>query len=157
MIIPSDKTSNNFLVPAPQYKILLDRETQKDHKRGKEENVEKVNVEHGKIVKSFQKRYSKHMSSIEKPIPTNSTTLSTHYLKEKSAGKNPSISWKFLKTNIPNTNPVSEICRLCLCEKFQILYEPKMATLNSRSEIFSACRHKKYELLVPPDPKSQGG
>ena len=53
MIIPSDKTSNNFLVPAPQYKILLDRETQKDHKRGKEENVEKVNVEHGKIVKSF--------------------------------------------------------------------------------------------------------
>ena len=109
------------------------------------------------LAKSFKKRYSKHMSSIEKPIPTNSTTLSTHYLKEKSAGKNPSISWKFLKTNIPTFNPVTEICRLCLCEKFQILYEPKMATLNSRSEIFSACRHKKYELLVPPDPKSQGG
>ena len=107
------------------------------------------------LAKSFKRRYSKHI--MEKPTPTNSTTLSTHFLKEKSDGKNHSISWKFLKTSIPTFNPVSGICRLCLCENFQILYEPKMATLNSRSEIFSSCRHKKYELLVPPDPKSQGG
>ena len=38
-----------------------------------------------------------------------------------------------------------------------VLVKPEIATLNSRNEIFSACKHKKAELLVPPDPKSQGG
>ena len=52
----------------------------------------------------------KHKASMETPSPQNSTTLSTHFLKEKEAGKNPTLSWKFLKTNIPTFNPVTEIC-----------------------------------------------
>ena len=33
MIIPADKTSKYYLVPAPKYKKLLEKETQKDYKR----------------------------------------------------------------------------------------------------------------------------
>ena len=92
------------------------------------------------------KRYSKHKGSIENPSPQNSTTLSTHFLKEQEAGKNPTISWKFLRTNIPTFNPVTGVCKLCICEKFTIVFKPEITTLNSRNEIFSACRHKKAEL-----------
>ena len=109
------------------------------------------------LAKKFKSRYSKHKGSIENPSPQNSTTLSTHFLKEQEAGKNPTISWKFLRTNIPTFNPVTGVCKLCICEKFTIVFKPEIATLNSRNEIFSACRHKKTELLVPPDPKSLGG
>ena len=33
-------------------------------------------------------------------------------------------------------------CRLCLLEKYFILYNPKDATLNSRDKLFNPCRHK---------------
>ena len=105
----------------------------------------------------IKSRYSKHKTSLEKPSPQNSTTLSTHFHKEKAAGRNPVVSWRFIKTNIPSFNPVTGTCKLCISEKFHILFKPDFATLNSRSEIFTSCRHKKSELLVPPDPKSQGG
>ena len=109
------------------------------------------------LAKDFKQRFSKHKTSMEKPSPSNSTTLSSHFLTQKEAGHDPKISWKFLKTNIQTFNPVKEICNLCISEKYHILYMPGSETLNSRSEIFSACRHKRSELLVPPDPKSHGG
>ena len=109
------------------------------------------------LAKNFKSRYSKHKTSLEKPSSQNSTTLSTHFHKEKAAGRNPVVSWRFIKTNIPSFNPVTGTCKLCISEKFHILFKPDFATLNSRSEIFTSCRHKKSELLVPPDPKSQGG
>ena len=74
----------------------------------------------------------------------------------KHGGKN-HVSWEPLKTNIPDFNPITNTCKMCLNEKFQILFKPDSATLNSRSEILSACRHKRSLLLVPPDPKSKGG
>ena len=109
------------------------------------------------LAKRFKPRYNKHKTSMIDPFPKNSTTLSSHFLKEKAAGHNPIITWKFLKANIPTFNPVTDTCKLCLCEKLYILYKPELASLNSRSEIFSACRQKRSELLVPPDPKSHGG
>ena len=109
------------------------------------------------LAKDFKSRFSKHKASIATPSPKNSTTLSTHFLNQEAAGLNPKLSWRFLKTNLPTFNPVTNKCILCISEKFHILYKSELGTLNSRSEIFSACRHKKAELLVPPDPKSQGG
>ena len=109
------------------------------------------------LAKDFKARYSKHISSMKYPSPDNSTTLSTHFLNQKTAGLDPKLSWRFLKTNLPSFNPITKKCILCINEKFFILYKPDEASLNSRSEIFSSCRHKKSELLVPPDPKSHGG
>ena len=99
----------------------------------------------------------KHKASIATPSPKNSTTLSTYFLNQEAAGLDPKLSWRFLKTNLPTFNPVTNKCILCTSEKFHILCKSELATLNSRSEIFSAYRHKKAELLVPPDPKSQRG
>ena len=53
----------------------------------------------------FKARYGKHKSSMENPSPENSTTLSTHFLSQKTAGLDP--KWKFLKTNLSSINPVS--------------------------------------------------
>ena len=109
------------------------------------------------LAKDFKQRYSKHKKSMKYPSPRNSTTLSTHFLAEEARGHQPKVTCKFLKTNVPTFNPVTGKCALCTSEKFFILFKPEEAILNSRTEVFWACRHKQAELLVPPDPKSQGG
>ena len=109
------------------------------------------------LAKSFKNRYSKHKSSLKKYTKKNSTTLSTHFHKQRSGGYQPTISWKFLKTNIPTFNPVKNACRLCLTEKYIISFKPSQSTLNTRSEIFSSCRHKRSELLGPPNSNLTGG
>ena len=57
------------------------------------------------------------------------------------------LSWDIKIQSIP-FNPVSNICRLCLSEKYMILFEPVDASLNQRSEFFTVCRHKEAWLLV---------
>ena len=42
----------------------------------------------------------------------------------------------------PPWNPVTDMCRLCILEKYYIMFEPEGATLNQRSEFFSQCYHK---------------
>ena len=54
MIIPADKTSNNYLVPPDQYKKLLAKEIQKDYKLETETNVRNVNIEHGTTVTELE-------------------------------------------------------------------------------------------------------
>ena len=109
------------------------------------------------LTKYFKNRYSRHKSSLLAQTKENSTTLSTHFHKQKSGGHQPTISWKFLKTNIPTFNPVKNACRLCLTEKYIISFKPSQSTLNSRSAIFSSCRHKRSKLLGPPNYNFTGG
>ena len=66
-------------------------------------------------------------------------------LREK--GQIPNIKWSVAK-RAPSYNPASKSCRLCLTEKTLILEnanDPKM--LNTRTEIFSKCRHRNQFLL----------
>ena len=56
------------------------------------------------------------------------------------------IKWKLLKRAKPY-NCASNRCNLCLWEKYFIICKPKMATLNKRNELVSACRHNKKFLL----------
>ena len=44
-------------------------------------------------------------------------------------------------------NPVTKICRLCCKEKFHILYNREVGSLNHRTEIFQPCPHKKKFIL----------
>ena len=48
------------------------------------------------LAKKFKNRYSKHKTSMTTPTPKNSTTLSTHFLKQRSAGHQPSIFFFYL-------------------------------------------------------------
>ena len=56
------------------------------------------------------------------------------------------ISWSIV-TRAPAYNPVSRSCRLCLLEKYFIMFESAGATLNIKSEFFSCCLHKRKLLL----------
>ena len=80
------------------------------------------------------------------PDPENSTTLSTHIwtLKENGTGYN--IKWSILGKAKPY-NPSNRKCRLCIKEKYCIIFKPEGASLNKRSELFSTCRHRKAKLL----------
>ena len=43
-------------------------------------------------------------------------------------------------------SPVTNVCNLCTKEKYSIIFKPELATLNSRNEINTNCRHKKLML-----------
>ena len=49
---------------------------------------------------------------------------------------------------------VTGVCRLCLGEKHEIMFNPGQATLNQRSEFFTHCRHKEMTLLSKVKPKT---
>ena len=46
LIIPADKTSNNYLVPADRYEELVNKEIHKQYKKATVDEVKKVNSEH---------------------------------------------------------------------------------------------------------------
>ena len=102
------------------------------------------------LAKNFKKRYRKHKDSLETKNPKNSTTLSTYVWKEKEEGREPLISWKILEKNVPLFNPVTRGCKLCLREKYNIAFNPHLATLNSRNEIFGHCKHIQEMLIGQP-------
>ena len=77
---------------------------------------------------------------------SNSTALSTYIWKLKDSKIEYSLSWKILARANP-FNTSSKMCRLCLTEKYFLMFNQEGATLNSRSEFYSACRHKTGMLL----------
>ena len=104
------------------------------------------------LAKNFKKRFRQHKASMTDKKSEGATTLSSHFWKVKEAGGDPTVKWKFLEQNIPTFNPVRGSCRLCLREKYNILMNSKNATLNSRTEIFTHCRHIQSKLIgKPPD------
>ena len=56
------------------------------------------------------------------------------------------ISWNILAKARAYTNATKR-CNLCITEKFFILSNPQMATLNKRNELISNCRHRRKYIL----------
>ena len=105
----------------------------------------------------FKKRLAVHKNAFEDQTKLNiQTSLSKHVWKVKSEGVQPTVTWKIIDRGKP-FSPVSGVCNLCTKEKFYIMYRTEMAELNSRSEIFNHCRHKKPALLIPPERKKSPG
>ena len=73
---------------------------------------------------------------------------------KKTEGKDPKITWKFLEKNLPDFNPVTGNCHLCTREKFQFVFNPSVATLNHRTEIFASCHLRSNYIIGPVNPKS---
>ena len=80
------------------------------------------------------------------------TTLSNYIWKLKDQDIQYSLDWDVV-TKSADYNPATGICRVCLEEKFFIMFCPEGATLNQRSEFFTHCRHFHKFLLAPPPPK----
>ena len=84
---------------------------------------------------------------MRKPGNRIKTKLSSHVWELKDRGINYDIKWKLLE-RAPTFNPVTKKCRLCLKEKYFIMYRKENSTLNKRSEVFNTCRHRTQSLLT---------
>ena len=95
----------------------------------------------GLTADTFKQRLYGHNSDFNKRKHRNKTMLSKYiwYLKENNIPYQ--LTWDILG-KAKSFNPVTGVCRLCLLEKYFIMFNPKDATLNSRDEIFNSCRHK---------------
>ena len=102
------------------------------------------------LAQNFKTRFRTHRANLAQKKPEGSITLYNYFWKEKEGGKDPKVEWKILEKNLQTFNPVTEICRLCTREKFNIVMNPEKATLNSRQEIFAYCRHKRSRLIGRP-------
>ena len=94
---------------------------------------------------SFKSRYNGHKYTFSHR-DASSTTLSTHLWKLKDKNKQYNVNWKLID-RAPDFNPITRKCRLCLKEKFYIIFQPEGASLNTRSELYSTCRHRLRLLL----------
>ena len=92
----------------------------------------------------FKYRLYGHNSSFKSQKNKNKTMLSKHIWWLKSNNINYQLEWKILG-KAKGYNPVTKVCRLCLLEKYFIMYKPETATLNSRDEFFNPCRHKWFK------------
>ena len=96
---------------------------------------------------TFKKRFYGHHQSFKKRILEHSTTLSTHIWKLQDKNENYDVKWKVID-RASDFNPVTRKCRLCMKEKYYIIFQPEGASLNERSELYSTCRHRLRKLLA---------
>ena len=110
------------------------------------EEDQTTNTYTGLTRNTFKKRFNGHNYTFNHRNAPNSTTLSSHVWNLKDERKKYDLSWN-LVDRAPDFNPVTRKCRLCLKEKYYIIFQPDGATLNNRSELFSTCRHRLRLLL----------
>ena len=101
----------------------------------------------GLTANRFKDRYGGHKQDFEDEEKEHSTTLSAYIWKLKRENKPYQIKFDVVTRAAP-FSPVSGTCNLCNAEKYQIIFHPDQATLNSRNELFNSCRHKKSKLLI---------
>ena len=96
----------------------------------------------------FKGRWYAHRQNISHRNQRTKTKLATHVwnLKDSRPPINYSIKWKIIDKG-KTFNPVTGVCRLCLKEKYHILYNKQYSSLNSRDEVFGHCPHKREHLL----------
>ena len=95
--------------------------------------------------RSFKVRYDEHNSDFRNQA-RKGTCLSKYVWKLKRENVPYSISWKIIARG-RGFNPTTRSCQVCLKEKYLIMFRPEGATLNSRDEFFSTCRHRLKRLL----------
>ena len=94
----------------------------------------------------FKKRFGNHNKSFKNEKYAHETTLSSYIWKLKEKNVDFTIKWKLMARAKP-FSPITNLCNLCTKEKYLIIFHPELATLNSRNEINSHCRHKTSMLL----------
>ena len=100
----------------------------------------------GLTARSFKTRLYEHRQDFNHQ-KREGTTLSKFIWKLKQQSVPYKVDWRILMRS-QSFNPSTKKCNLCLREKFCIIFRPEGATLNSRSEIFSTCRHRLKPLLA---------
>ena len=100
----------------------------------------------GLTERRFIDRHKEHTTSFEKQDQKSNTKLSRKVWELKQQNQNYEIKWEILRKAEAYSSGNNECC-LCLTEIYFILFQPEKATLNSRQEMYSKCRHKnKFKL-----------
>ena len=100
----------------------------------------------GLTATDFKTRWRNHQMSFKHEKRRNDTELSKHLWKLKEKKEGYSISWKIIAKAKAYSNTTKR-CNLCITEKFFILSNPQMATLNKRNELISNSRHRRKYIL----------
>ena len=85
--------------------------------------------------RNFKDRLYEHNTNMN-VRPSKPTKLSINY----------TTNWRILD-RAPTFNPITRKCRVCLKEKFYIMYDKSGSSLNKRQEVFNTCMHRKSKLL----------
>lgn len=112
----------------------------------KQEDNNKQETYIGLTETTFKARYNNHTNSFRDQNKRHSTTLSQYIWTLKDKDIPYSIQWKIIDKGNPFSTS-SNCCNLCLKEKYYIICKPQLATLNSRNELNSLCRHRRKHLL----------
>ena len=100
----------------------------------------------GLTADTFKLCHGNHKKSFKNENDSTETTLSVCIWKLKSENIDFNINWKIIDRG-KSFSPVSKTCQLCTKEKFLIIFNPELASLNTRNELGSNCRHKSKLLL----------
>ena len=95
---------------------------------------------------SWKLRYNNHTASFRHRAKKGDSGLAGHIWHLKDQGRDYTLRWRAL-ARLPSYNPSTNSCRLCLREKFTIMFKPDLSSLNQKDEFFSHCRHKLAKLL----------
>ena len=95
---------------------------------------------------SWKLRYNNHTASFRHKAKKGESGLAGHIWHLKDQGRDYTLRWRAL-ARLPSYNPSTNSCRLCLREKFTIMFKPELSSLNQKDEFFSHCRHKLAKLL----------
>jgi hypothetical protein len=101
----------------------------------------------GLTANTFKDRWYGHNADMNNTQDKNKTRLSTHVWDLRDRDVNYKIKWDFID-RAPPFNPITKKCRLCLKEKYHIMYNSEASTLNKRNEVFNTCRHRTQKLLI---------
>ena len=97
----------------------------------------------GMTASTFKERYRNHIKSFNHKRYSNDTELSKYVWTLKNNKQDFDLKWSIVKCAISYTGG-SKRCNLCLEEKLCILKEnDKQNLLNKKSELVSACNHKR--------------
>ena len=121
---------------------VIYRATVKEVNSGKEETYT------GMTGRKFKDRLYEHRTNenTDKPKNRQATKLSDHIWKLKDSGIDYQIKWRILD-RATTYNPTTRKCRVCLKEKYYIMYDRPGSSLNKRQEVFHYCNHREQKLL----------
>ena len=109
--------------------------------------AEKTETYVGMTMNQFKDRWSIHDGDFKDPERRINTELSSYIWDLKDQNTPYEIRWDLVRRANP-FSPVTRKCDLCIAEKLEIIYNPGLATLNKRNELYIHCRNRDKVLLV---------
>ena len=93
------------------------------------ENNSTSNTYTGLTSNTFKERFYGHRHSFKKRDSNHSTTLSSHIWDLKDKNENYEVKWSIID-RAKEFNPDTKKCRLCIKEKYYIIFQPEGASLK---------------------------